>query len=73
MQILRLFLAPLLLRISNNIVEFYNYRKKDYYKTEGEGGRRAFLTSDLFLFFFPLILNKAVCEFEPRENFIKIN
>lgn len=47
--------------------------EKDYYKTEaGEKKRRLPDKHSLFFFSF-LILNKAVCEFEPRETFIKIN
>lgn len=54
----------------------YKYGKKtDDYKTEVWGKKKKSLPGKQSLtFFFPLlILNKAVCEFEPRETFIKIN
>lgn len=47
--------------------------EKDDYKTEVGGGRKEASWQVLSYFFSLLILNKAVCEFEPRETFIKIN
>ena len=35
--------------------------------------KKSFPDKHAHFFFFLLILNKAVCEFEPRETFIKIN
>lgn len=51
-------------------------KKRDYYKTEVEKKTppKSLPDKQSLTFFFPLlILNKAVCKFEPRETFIKIN
>lgn len=37
------------------------------------GGGKRLPDKYSLIFFSLLILNKAVCEFEPRETFIKIN